>query len=107
MTIMDIRLWQRILTPHMAGLAVARAADGHRVTYVAERIMSAERAAQEWIAPETPGIDIHLIGSEENARSLVERAEGVSIHLCQGIRTNGQVAVAQYALAARGLRSWS
>lgn len=103
---MDIWFWQQIVTPHMAGLATALAAVGHRVTYVAEQAMSTERAAQGWTSPATPGVTVRLIGSDADVQSLVECADVESIHLCQGVRANGRVSVAQDTLAARGLREW-
>ena len=43
---MRIYFWQRIISPHMVGLAVELANRGIRVTYVAEFEMSADRARQ-------------------------------------------------------------
>ena len=54
-----IRFWQRMVTPHMSGLAEALALRGHCVEYVAEEILSGERAAMGWTTPELRGVELH------------------------------------------------
>jgi glycosyltransferase involved in cell wall biosynthesis len=103
---MRIWFWQRIITPHMAHLAVALAPLGCNVTYVAEREMTTDRAGQGWKAPGLPGVDLYYANSSAATRLLVRNAPANSVHICQGIRANGLVAVAQRALTARGLREW-
>ncbi|MCH4544004.1 glycosyltransferase [Ochrobactrum sp. A-1] len=98
--------WQRIVSPHMAVLASALAARGREVTYVAEREMSAERAAQGWIAPSLGKAELRLTPSVDEVMRAVQAAPTDSIHICQGLRGNGLVGEAQKLLAARGLRQW-
>ncbi len=98
--------WQRIVSPHMAGLAEALAAQGRQVTYVAERQMSADRAAQGW---RPPGLDMAQLRFAPDAETVTKLVAGVprdSIHICQGFRGNGLVGLAQRALSGRGLRQW-
>lgn len=102
----EIWFWQRIVTPHMAGLAVALARQGHSVTYVAEREMSEDRARQGWQAPDLPHVTLRFAGSATAIRHLVAQAPASSIHICQGVRANGLVSVAQKALKQRNLRQW-
>lgn len=103
---LDVWFWQLIVSPHMAHLAVSLARLGCKVTYVAERGMTADRAEQGWTAPELPGVDLLYANSSAAIRMLVSKADTGSIHICQGIRANGLVAVAQRELATRGLQQW-
>lgn len=102
----EIWFWQRIVTPHMAGLACALARQGHLVTYVAEREMSEDRARQGWQAPDLPDVTLRFAGSAAAFGNLVAQAPASSIHICQGIRGNGSVSLAQRALKRRGLKQW-
>lgn len=103
---LEVWFWQLLVSPHMAHLAVALARLGCKVTYVAEEAMSADRAAQGWTAPELPGVTLLWASSGASVRQLVESAAPLSIHICQGLRANGIVSVAQAALSARRLRQW-
>jgi hypothetical protein len=102
----EVWFWQRIISPHMAVLAVALARTGCRVTYVAEEVMSSDRAALGWQAPKLPGVELRRAATAKQAAALAADAPAQSVHLCQGIRANGVVAVAQHALARRGLGFW-
>ena len=98
--------WQDILSPHVTGLAASLAARGVDVTYVAERQMTADRAAQGWEAPALGAAHLHFAPDKESVRCLVARAPADSIHICQGLRGNELLAEAQRALAKRALRQW-
>ena len=103
---LEVWFWQRILSPHMAGLAVALAPLGCKVTYVAEQAMSDDRTKQGWVVPVLPGVDLVYAANSAAIAALVCKAPVNSVHICQGIRANGLIATAQRALAARGLRQW-
>lgn len=98
--------WQSIVSPHMAGLAAALADRGFDVTYVAERPMSADRAAQGWEAPNLGAVHLRFAPDKDAVKRLVAQAPADSIHICQGLRGNGFVAEALRALARRMLRQW-
>lgn len=102
----EVWFWQRIVTPHMAGLAVAMARQGHAVTYVAEQPMSEHRARQGWQAPQMPGVTLRIAGSAQAVRQVVEEAHHASVHIGQGLRGNGLVGLAQRELRRRRLRQW-
>lgn len=68
--------------------------------------MTEDRALQGWGPPDLVPAQLELAPSKEAVRKLVERAPPLSIHICQGIRGNGLVSVAQTALAERRLRQW-
>lgn len=103
---LEIWFWQCIVSPHMAGLAVALAHRGCKVTYVAEQAMSADRAQQGWAVPVLLGVDLVFTDSDSSTKRLVSKVPAASIHICQGIRANGRVATAQRALSARSLQQW-
>ena len=106
MSSLRIWFWQLIISPHMADLAVALARRGCSVTYVAQQAMSEDRAQQGWSAPNLPGVALQWADSDEAVHRLVQSAPADSIHVCQGVRANGRVGLAQRVLAARGLRQW-
>lgn len=103
---LDIWFWQRIVTPHMAGLAIALAQQGHLVTYVAERLMSKEREKQGWLPPVLHGVDLKILPDKISVANAICEASIDSIHICQGIRGNGLVAAAQKGLRKRRLKQW-
>lgn len=103
----SVWFWQRIFTPHMAGLAVALSRRGVEVTYVAEQLMSEVREQQGWVPPVRGNIRLELITTRYAVNDLLRSAQPDSIHLCQGLRgSNGLVGVAQLALMRNGLRHW-
>lgn len=106
MTADSVWFWQRMVSPHMAPLAIALAARGVDVTYVAEEHLSDARAVQGWVAPELPGVMLRQVETREAVRSAIGSAPLESVHICQGVRGNGLVGAAQGALEARGLRQW-
>ena len=103
----EVWFWQRIISPHMAGLAVALAEQGHTVIYVAEQRMSADRAQQGWQPPELAGVELRLVDSTAAVEAAVARAPAETLHICQGLRGNGLVGHAQRMLKRRGLRQWA
>ncbi len=103
----EIWFWQRIVSPHMAGLATALAARGVAVTYVAEQTLSADRVTQGWAMPGVAGVRLQL---RPELRAMIDEAAAApagAVHLCQGLRGNGSIRAVQRRLAARGLRSWA
>lgn len=101
-----IWFWQRIVSPHMAGLASALADIGHDVTYVAEQPMSEDRAALGWETPSLGGARLEYAPDREAMVRLANAATDHCVHICQGLRGNGLVGNAQRALARRGADQW-
>ncbi|MBK8742083.1 MAG: hypothetical protein IPM02_22390 [Betaproteobacteria bacterium] len=93
-----IWFWQDIVSPHMAGLAVALTHQNCDVTYVAEERMSEDRARQGWVAPRLPAVQLKVASCESEVDRLVASAPSESIHICQGIRGNGLIGRAQSGL---------
>lgn len=102
----SIWIWQRIISPHMAGLATALAGKGCAVTYVAETEMTAGRAQQGWSTPDLGSVVLRMAPSDSEARALAQSAPAKSVHICQGIRSNGRVGIAQSVLENRALTQW-
>ncbi len=100
----EIWFWQRIISPHMAGLAAALAASGNAVRYVAEHPMSARRAAQGWTPPSTGGAKLEFAPTPDAARRLAASAPPHAVHICEGLRKNGTIAAAQAEFAQSGAR---
>lgn len=103
---LNVWFWQRIVSPHMAGLAVALAQRGCAVTYVAEQPMSTDRAKLGWTVPLLPGVDLIYVDCRRAVDKLACKAPVQAIHICQGIRANGLVRTAQRVLADRGSPQW-
>ncbi|MNK71433.1 Alpha-D-kanosaminyltransferase [compost metagenome] len=102
----EIWFWQIIISPHMAELAVELARQGCKVIFVASQAMSTERSTQGWLVPDLSGVALKWIDHDDAVLRLVEGAGSHSVHLCQGIRANGRVSIAQKALARRKLEQW-
>ena len=91
----------------MAHLAVALAQRGNKVVYVVKQEMSKDRARQGWKAPSLAGVKLHLLKEDADVNVLIGAAHSGSVHICQGLRSNGMVGVAQRVIAAHGLRQWA
>lgn len=90
----------------MAQLAKEVANLGPQVVYVAEQALSPDRRAMGWSAPDMDNVRVEYISDAAAVGTLLSRAGSDSIHICQGIRSNGLVAVAQSIIRAAGLRHW-
>ena len=103
----EIIFWQRIVSPHMAGLARELAKRGHSVVYVSEKQMSEARTAMGWDAPEV--FPARLVVESEVAKllSLARQQSPDAIHLCQGLRANGMIGSVQKELSRLGRRQWA
>ena len=99
-------IWQRIVSPHVAGLAGALAARGRDVVYVAEREVSADRREQGWKVPDLGLAALEIAAERADVPRLIDLAPPESIHLCQGIRGNGYVGSVQRQLARADRRQW-
>jgi len=104
--IFKVYFWQRIVTPHMANLAEALAARGHAVTYVANESLSSDRQQMGWIAPVLNHAELRIASDAQEVTKIVLSAPSDSIHICQGLRGNGLVRIAQQVLAKRRVRQW-
>lgn len=90
----------------MVGLCTALARKGCAVTYVAGTEMTADRAGMGWSARDLGNVVTRIARTDSEARVLAHRAPENSVHICQGIRSNGCVGIAQRVLARRHQRQW-
>ena len=102
----EIWFWERMASPHMAGLLTAIAARNVKVVYLFQDAIDEERARQGWTFPAMPGVNAEPISSRAHVSSFVASASEDSIHVCDGLRGNPMVQCAQEALWARGLPQW-
>jgi glycosyltransferase involved in cell wall biosynthesis len=106
MHLTSIWFWQQMLTPHMAYLADALTQDGFEVIYVANILMTSERAKMGWAPPPLLRFQIRIAEDQEVVSALVDAAPQNSIHLCEGLRGNGLVGYAQQCLISKGIKPW-
>jgi glycosyltransferase involved in cell wall biosynthesis len=104
---MTVYFWQRIISPHMVPLASALVDLGVDVIYVAEQEMSVDRKEQGWVAPNLGKVRLLLCPSPQHATEIAETAGVDSVHICQSVRANGTIRIAQSILAQRGLQQWA
>jgi hypothetical protein len=102
----EIWFWQRIVTPHMVGLAQELSALGFNVNYVAEQVMHAERLKLGWEVPSVAGVKLHIVESKAKLVELLQQVRPQSVHICQGIRSNGFVMEVQAWLKRMSIRYW-
>lgn len=91
----------------MGALAAALARRGHSVTYVAEERMSADRSAMGWTAPDLSPARVVFAPTGQEMVRLLEGFPPGTVHLCQGLRSNGSVRQVQRVIASRGLAHWA
>ncbi len=103
---MKIWFWQLIISPHMAGLAKALADLGADVAYVAREEMSQDRTKQGWQVPCLGKVEFKLAPSVAVAKVIAAAAPDDAIHICQGIRGNGQIGEVQKTLTQLGRKQW-
>ena len=88
----------------MAFLALALARRGHNITYVAEEELSPARSLLGWQLPDMNGVTVRFVTNGEEAISLASGAEAKTVHLTQGLRSNGHIRDAQATIGYRGQR---
>lgn len=104
---MNIVFWQSIVSPHMAPLAQALAKRGCRVTYVSRQLMSDERKLSGWRAQSIEPARLVLAASLGQMLSILGTLPADSIHICQGLRSNGPISHIQRVLRRTGARHWA
>ena len=90
----------------MAGLANALASKGVKVVYVAEQNITDDRVDQGWNCPVLNGVEFKLCHNRDVAKLLSNNCNKNSIHICQGVRANRSIGVAQKILKKRKINQW-
>jgi len=101
-----IWFWQEILSPHMLPLASRLQELGCDITYIAQKQMSCERASQGWGLSSSIDIEIIIAPDHSSIKKLICNADPSTLHICQGIRGNGLIGVAQRELRKYNARQW-
>jgi len=101
-----IYFWQQIISPHMSELALELSRRGHKVRYVSEKIISEDRIKLGWKALGIESLDYILVNSYEEISKLVLESPIDSLHICEGIRGNGVVGIAQKELLIAKRCQW-
>lgn len=91
----------------MVALAASLADRGYDVTYVSNTVLSEDRVAQGWEAPDLGNAKHILAPTKKEVVELASQVQTDTIHLCQGLRGNGLVYYAQKIIRKRGLRQWT
>lgn len=100
----QVWFWQKIVTPHMYPLASALVNEGFEVVYVAQQMMSDSRRSLGWESSVPEGVRLIISSTESDVRDLVSSLSQSSHHICQGVRGNDLIGIAQNALHARGIK---
>lgn len=106
MSSLEIYYWEKMNSPHKAGLLSALSRQGYKVTYVVESKITPDRLIQGWSEPRLQGVHLELISSAVEIERLIKRSEPQAIHICDGIRSNGMVVYARSILKRNGCRFW-
>lgn len=100
----EIWFWQGFVCPLWAGLQRSLSRRCASVTIVASQLMPERRAALGWSVPDVGGAQVRVAGEAAEVRALAASAPSHVVHVCQGIRSNGNIALAQQILRDRGSR---
>jgi hypothetical protein len=101
-----IYFWQQIISPHMSEFALELSKRGHKVRYVSEKIISEERMKLGWKSLGIESLDYILVNSYKEISKLVLESPVNSLHICEGIRGNGLVGIAQKELLMAKRCQW-
>ena len=101
---MIIVFWQTIITPHMIPLASALQEDGHKVTYIAEERMTADRKNMGWKEPDTGNVEIIIIKNKGHIDSLIGDFSTDAVHCVQGVYSNGYMEKVRRSLKRHGVK---
>lgn len=102
---LELVIWQTIVSIHQAALVSALASIPRvKVTYVAGEIIDEDRRALGWLAPSLGAASLVIVDSASAVEKLVAQFPDQAIHICQGIRGNGLVGIAEKYLRKRRAR---
>lgn len=101
-----IYIWQEMITPHMSSLAEELSKHGYEIYYIAQIYLSKERKNIGWEVPNLGKVKLCLAKNLDEVKAIISKAPKNSIHICQGIRNNGLINIAQKELRKKKLRQW-
>ena len=91
----------------MVYLAEALASFGLSVSYIYIDEISQTRANMGWESPSTTSVELLKASDRTSVIDIVDSSPATAIHICQGIRANKLVSVAQAELSKRHISSWA
>jgi glycosyltransferase involved in cell wall biosynthesis len=83
---MHLTFWQNIISPHQAPFLRALAGMGHEVTVVAPEVMTADRLAMGWQAPDLGLAKVLIAPDAVTLATLIEGGPREAIHVLAGAR---------------------
>lgn len=102
----QIVFWQRIISPHMFGLAQALEAQGWKVTYIVEEKMSSDRAQIGWGNVDTGSVETIIFRDSDHIDNLAQKYSDNAVHLVQGVNANGVMEDVRRSLKRHGAKKW-
>jgi glycosyltransferase involved in cell wall biosynthesis len=100
----EIWFWQAIVCPLWAGLAASVAATGAKVVFAAAEPLSEARRALGWSVPDTGLAEVRILPDRQAMEAAAAAAPLHAVHVCMGVRSNGNIVHAQAVMRARGAR---
>ena len=91
----------------MVYLAEALASFGLSVSYIYIDEISQTRANMGWESPSTTSLKLLKASDRTSVIDIVDSSPATAIHICQGIRANKLVSVAQAELSKRHISYWA
>ena len=101
-----IYIWQEMITPHMSSLALELSQNGYEIFYISQMYLSKERKNIGWEVSNLGEVKLSFAKNSEDVKSIISGAPPDAIHICQGIRNNGLISLAQKELRKKKLRQW-
>lgn len=102
----SIYFWQTMVSPHISPLAISLAEQGYNIHFIAEMSMSSHRIKTGWKFNHMPNVNTVIIDNIETIKSIILSSPKDSIHICQGLRGNGKVTIAQKFIRKFQRREW-
>jgi glycosyltransferase involved in cell wall biosynthesis len=95
-----------MVSPHMSPLAISLAEQGYKVNYIAEMTMSRHRIKTGWKFNSLQNVNVIIANDNKKIESIISNSPKDSIHICQGLRGNGKVKIAQKFIRKLKRREW-
>jgi len=102
----SIWFWQRFVSPHKSFLADELGNLVVEVNYVSNELMSKERKKMGWNSTKLKNANLYIKKNTNSLKKLVSSIPNDSVHLCQGIRSNGLVSTVQRFLKKQKITYW-
>jgi len=104
----EIWFWQATISPHMVDLIVQLSKFGNKIKLIYEDGPAIDRVKLGWPnITSLPNINLlRLDKTEAQLKGIINSAPKNSVHICQGMRSNGYIAKVQYILIGNNIKFW-